>query len=408
MKKTVLRRIIVAALLALVLMQVQACRLRTETAPFDPAHAAVINEDCDLMAHCSAFVPAGNGTVYFAYYRDSTQTLENPGRTTITPILAKATGMRTGQAGDAASVSFESIEYQEIIHSGETVGKFTQSPERAPYDPNLLLIGDTLFVYFVGCIDGTVTTCVRRCDVRSGRLSDSVETCTLSYGGKTVPFDTKGLFGMYAELGFEAVFNNDLLMTGTFVRHEDAWYSALGTAFLPRSCPVIVKTGNGVDFDLVMICPEFLYGCAESSVAVWKDDFYVIMRNSGVERGGRGCYLARYGADGRCLAGPVYLDEAQSKPAIALHKGHMYLFYNANPFLQTDWGLVSRSRLRISEIDRDCRILKSWDITDPYGIHYPYVNTIDGRLWMTFTEDRKQLDIAQTRTNISFTPVRLP
>jgi hypothetical protein len=372
------------------------------TVPFDPAKAAVINEDCDLMAHCSTFVPVGDGTVYFAYYRDSTQTLEAPGKTTIVPVFAKAEGLKTGD-----TPSFERISYQEFIHSGETVGDYTHSPDRAPYDPNLLLLGDTLMVYFVGCIDGTVTTCVRPYDTVTDRFSDRIEVCTLSYGDKTVPFDTKGLFGMYEDLGFKATFNNDLLMSGAFVPYKGEWYCALGTAFLPRSCPVIVKTADGVNFDLVMLCPEFLYGCAEASVAIWKDDFYVIMRNSGVERGGRGCYVARYDATGYCLAGPVYLSEAQSKPAIILHKGRMYLFYNANPFLQTDWGLVSRSRLRISEIDRNCRILRSWDITDPYGIHYPYVQEIDGQVWISFTEDRKQLDVNQTRTNISFTPVRL-
>ena len=371
------------------------CGVR-EGAPFDPAQARVISQDKDLMAHCSAFVPGRDGTVYMAYYHDTTQTLERPDRTTITPVLARWSGK------DGA------IEYRDIIRTGQTLGSFTQSPDRAPYDPNLLLIGDTLFVYFVGCADGTVTTCVRRYDTLTDRFEESAEICTLSYQGKTVPFDTKGLFDMYADLGFEATFNNDLLMSGAFVEYNGAWYCALGTAFLPRSCPVIVRTENGVDFELVMICPEFLYGCCEASVAIWKDEFYVIMRNSGVERGGRGTYVARYDASGRCLTPPVYLSENQSKPAIILHKGRMYLIYNANPWLQTDWGLVSRSRLRISEIGRDCRIRRSWDITDPYGIHYPYVQEMDGKVWMTFTEDRKQLDIAQTRSNISLTEVRLP
>lgn len=396
MKKTSLTLMLAVCLAACLF---GACT-RPDKAPFDPLGALVINEDCDLMAHCSCFLPAREETVYFAYYRDSTQTLEAPGKTTITPILAKAEGWR----GDG----FASIRYQEVIHTGETVGDYTHSADRAPYDPNLLRLGDTLMVYFVGCVDGTVTTCVRRYDLLTDRFADAVEVCTLTYGGKTVPFDTKGVFGMYADLGFAATFNNDLLMSGAFVPYQGAWYCALGTAFLPRSCPVIVKTVDGVRFELVMICPEFLYGCAESSVAIWKDEFYVIMRNSGVERGGRGCYVARYAADGRCLTPPVYLSEAQSKPAIALHKGRMYLFYNANPFLQTDWGLVSRSRMRISEIDRECRIRRSWDITDPYGIHYPYVKAWNGRLWMTFTEDRKQLDIAQTRSNISFGPLQLP
>ena len=85
------------------------------------------------------------------------------------------------------------------------------------------------------------------------------------------------------------------------------------------------------------------------------------MRNSGVERGGRGIYIARYDASGNCLTPPRYLTEAQAKPAIILHDGRLFIFYNANPFLYTDWGLVSRSRLRIAEIDgRKC-------VDDIYG-----------------------------------------
>lgn len=368
-----------------------------ESIPFDPSQALVITDDADLMAHCSTFLPCPDGTVYFAYYHDTTQTLEAPGKTTIVDVLA------TSHWPD-----FQDFERTEFMHAGDTVGSFTQSPDRAPYDPNLLLLGDTLFVYFNGCIDETVTFCVRRYDTRTGRFENDVTPCTLRYDGKTVPLDTRGIFGMFADRGFEATFNNDITLSAPFVEYKGAWYGAIGNAFLPRSCPVIVKTVNGIDFDLVMICPDFLYGCCEASVAIRKDEFYVVMRNSGVERGGRGTYVAKYDAAGRCMVPPVYLSEAQSKPGIVSYKGRMYLFYNANPFLYTDWGLVSRSRLRISEIDRDCHILRSWDITSPYGIHYPYVREMGGRLWMTFTEDRKQLDINQTRSNLSLTELHLP
>ena len=391
-----LRKVLYMAAAAAVMSIPQSCR-ETATVPFDPAEAAVISDPSDKMAHCSTFAVDGKGNVYFAYYHDSEQTLESPEMTTITCVLAKA-GMD----------DLKDVTRQEFIRAGQTLGDFTQSPDRAPYDPNLLLVGDQLLVYFVGCVDGVVTTCIRRYDTRSGTFGDNVETCTLSYDGKTVPLDTEHVFEMFREKGLDATFNNDLLLSGSFVRYKDAWYTSFGNAFLKRSCPVILKTVDGLNFEFVMMCPEFLFGCCETSIAVWHDEFYVIMRNSGVERGGRGTYIARYDASGKCLTPPKYLSEAQSKPAIILHKGKMYLFYNANPFLYTDWGLVSRSRLRIARIDRDCNIVESRDVTDPYGIHYPYVGEIDGSVWMTFTEDRKQLDINQTRTNISFTEVNLP
>lgn len=379
-----------------VMAMVFACGRMPER-PFDPAAATVITEDTDLMAHCSAFVPSADGkTLWVAYYHDQEQTLEAPSKTSICPVFA-----------ELDYPSLEVRERQEVIHSGETVGTYTHSPHRAPYDPNLILMGDTLYYYFVGCVDTTVTFCVRRYDIPAGHFEDDIEICQLRYDGKTVPFDTRHFFDMFAEKGFPATWNNDLLISGAFVEYKGEWYCSTGNAFHKRSCPVVIKTSDGINFDLVMLCPEFLFGCAESSVAIWDDEFYVIERNSGVERGWRGIYLAKYAEDGTCLVPPVYLAEAQAKPALIVHKNRLYAFYNANPFLYTDWGFVNRSRLRISRIGKDCKPLECRDVTDPYGIHYPYLQEVDGDVWMSFTEDRRQLDAYQTRSNISLTKVEL-
>lgn len=365
--------------------------------PFDPAGAVVFTEDKDLMTHCSAFLYDGSERLYLAYYRDTVQLLENPAMKSITPVLAVA---------DYPSVEVKSR--TEYIHTGQTIGSFTQSPDRAPYDPNLLLMGDTLFCYFVGCVGSDVTICARRYDTVSGQFADEVETCRLRYGSHNVPFSAVCLWELQKEMGLEeATFNNDVLLSCRFVPYKGEWYAAVGTAFHKRSCPVVVKTSNGVDFDVVMICPEFLFGCCEAALAILDDEFYVIERNSGVERGGRGCYIAKYSPDGACLVAPQYLSEAQSKPALIVHRGSVYAFYNANPFLFTDWGLVSRSRLRIARIGKGCEVLESRDVTSPYGIHYPYLGEIDGDVYMTYTSDYRQLDIAQTRSNLCFTRVDL-
>ena len=357
--------------------------------PFDPAEARVVTENSDKMTHCSAFLVDG-GTIYFSYYHDPVQTLEIPTATTIVPVLAKA---------DFPALT--NIERTEVIRAGQTVGDFTQDGWRAPYDPNILRIGDGILYYFVGCADSTVTYCVRRYDIPSGSFAPTVEPCTLSYKGKKVVMNTRNLQQMFLDFDFPAVFNNDMNMSAPFVEYKGEFYNTIGSAFLKRACPIVVKTSDGIDFEVVMLCTDFLYGNCESSLAILGDEFYVIHRNSGVERGGRGCYIAKYSPDGKCLVPPQYLSEAQAKPVLAVHKGKLYAFYNANPFLQTDWGLVSRSRMRVARIGRDCSVLHSWDVTSPFGIHYPYVQTVNGDLWLSFSEDRKQLDVNQTRSNIS-------
>lgn len=364
--------------------------------PFDPAEAKVVSAPNELMTHASTIVAQQDGTLFIAYLRDTLQTHEVSSTTSIAPVLVKTHFPELD--------SFDKIEF---MRAGETVGDFTQSPTRSPYDPNLLLLGDTLFCYFTGCIDGTITFCARRYDVPANQLTDKVEKCTLTYNGKTIPFDSKSIFAMFEEMGIHTVFTNDVVMTTPFQQYKGEWYCAFGNAFPKHSKPVVVKTRDGIHFEVVMVCKEFNFGSCEVAVAIWHDEVYVLERNSGVERGGRGTFMAKYSLDGRCLVQPIYLTEAQSKPALIVHKGRLYAFYNVNPSLYTDWGLVSRSRMRMARIGRQCQLLKNWDITSPYGIHYPFPVEIDGNLYMTFSEDRRQLNIEMTRSNIGLVKVKL-
>ena len=371
-----------------------AATLNAWAQPFNPTEAKVISAPNELMTHASTIVAQQDGTLFIAYLRDTTQTHEVSSATTISPVLMKT-----------HFPEMDSFEKVEIMRAGATVGDFTQSPTRSPYDNNLLLIGDTLFCYFTGCIDGTVTFCARRYNVATGKLDDHVDVCTLTYDGKTVPFDSQSAFAMMEEMGIRTVFSNDVVMTTPFQEYKGEWYCAFGNAFPKHSKPVIIKTTDGIHFEVVMVCKEFNFGTCEVAVAIWHNEFYVLERNSGVERGGRGTFLAKYDAQGRCLVPPVYLTEAQVKPALIVYKGRLYAFYNTNPSLYTDWGLVSRSRLRIARIGRQCQLRKTWDITSPYGIHYVYPVEIDGNLYITFSEDRRQLNIEMTRSDIGFIKV---
>ena len=365
----------------------------------DTRNAVVVSEYEDLMAHCSTYISIGD-TVYVAYYHDQTQAYEHPKMTTITPVLAKMT-----------YPDFLNIERTDIMRSGMSVGSFTQSPDRAPYDPNLLRLGDRLMCYFIGCIGEEVTYCVRPYDLKKAAMEDTVEVCTLTYEiagrKKTVAASANALFDMYEEMGISAARHNDILMTGRFIEYGGEYYCAVATAFTPSSKPVVVKTRNGVDFDVVRVCTEHLCGACEASVEIWRDNLYVIVRNSGADLGYRGTFLYKYDMKGNCLAGPVFLTAAQSKPSLIVYKDRLYAFYTADPWIRTDWGNVSRSRLRVSEIDGDCAVISSRDVVSEFGIHYIYPGIFHDEVWMTFTEDRKKVDIAQTRSNVSFAKVNL-
>ncbi|MBP5637605.1 MAG: hypothetical protein J6X25_08860, partial [Bacteroidales bacterium] len=300
---------------------------------------------------------------------------------------------------------------KEVIRAEQTIGNFTHGP-RAPYDPNLLVLGNTLMVYFNGCVGQEVTFCARPYNLRKDTFEDRIIVCKLRYKDssgteKTIDLDAKGYYRFLEDAGIKGEYHNDICISSRFVPYRGAWYGVLAGVFTQASKPVVVRTRDGITFDVVMICREFEWGACEACLEIVDDEYYVAMRNAGCQREFQGTYLAKYGPDGRCLVLPRKLGRCQSKPAIISFKKGLYVFYNDYPNLNTEWGNVTRSRLRVEQIDRNCNKVKSWEILSGVGIHYPYVNIYKNHLYISFTEDRKKVDVKQCRSNVSFTEIKI-
>lgn len=367
--------------------------------PFDPKNATVISASEDLVAHCSTFAFDERGNVYFAYYKDSEQPKEHSVNLSTYPVLAKYS-LKSG------AVEFR----KDVIRSGQTIGGFTHGP-RAPYDPNVLVLGKTLMVYFNGCAGTEVTFCARPYDLETDSFEDRIVICKLHYvtpsgERKCVDLDARNTFGFFDDMGIDAEYHNDLCISARFIRHKGAYYAVLCNVFTKQSKPVVVRTVDGINFEVVHVCAEFQWGACEASLDFSKDRCYVAMRNSGCPKEEQGTWLAAYSKDWNCLVAPVRLGKCQSKTALVNYRRRTYVMFNDWPNLNTEWGNVMRSRLRVARIDDNCRITKSWDVTNEVGIHYPYVNVRNGRLYLSFTEDRKKVDVRQCRSNISFTRVK--
>lgn len=363
--------------------------------PFNPKEGNVISAPEDLVAHCSTFAFAGKNKVYFAYYKDSEQPKEHSVNLTTFPVLAKY------------DMKEKKVEFRkDVIRSGETIGDFTHGP-RAPYDPNVLILGNTLMVYFNGCVGTEVTFCARPYDLKTDSFEDRIIVCRLNYvtpsgEKKCVDLDAKNTFQFFDDMGIASEYHNDLCISARFVRHKGAYYSVLCNVFTKLSKPVVVKTVDGVNFDVVTVCREFQWGACEASLDFDRGGCFVAMRNAGCAKEDQGTYLAKYSRDWNCIAQPVRLGKCQSKTALVTYRGKTYVLFNDWPNLNTDWGNVMRSRLRVAQIDSCTKIVRSWDVTNDVGIHYPYVNINKGKLYLSFTEDRKKVDVRQCRSNISF------
>lgn len=118
---------------------------------------------------------------------------------------------------------------------------------------------------------------------------------------------------------------------------------------------------------------------------------------------GMGCYIAKYSADGKCLVKPWRISGIESRPVMTVWDGKLYAFYNADPNVLTPEGRkASRSRMRISQIDRFTIPVRSWDITSGQGIQYFNVVGHGGGLYLTFVSGRTPRDYRQFKGDISF------
>lgn len=348
----------------------------------------------DLVAHCSTFAFDRHGNIFFAYYKDAEQPKEHSVNLSTFPVLAK------GKLSDMTS-----FERTDVIRSGQTIGDFTHGP-RAPYDPNILRLGKKMKVFFNGCVGTEVTYCSRDYNLKENRFEDHVTISKLRYklpGGesRTITLDAKGCYEFFDDMGIQAEYHNDLVISARFVPYKGEYYSVLCGVFSKASKPVIVKTRDGETFDVVLVCRDFEYGACEGCMEIVGKEYYVTMRNSGCPKELQGTYVAKYDFDGRCLVAPKKLGRCQSKTAVINWKGNVYAIFNEYPNLNTEWGNVTRSRLRIARLDKDCNMVAYHDILSEVGIHYPYVDIHKGKLYMSYTEDRKKVDVKQCRSNVS-------
>ncbi|MCQ2142496.1 MAG: hypothetical protein MJY56_00345 [Bacteroidales bacterium] len=365
---------------------------------FDPSDAVVFSDmTVDKMAHCSIFKVIGD-EVFFAYYHDTTQTLEHPKMPTIMPVLARSPWPVTG----------EDIEYTDVVRCGESYGSFTQDPNRAPYDPNLLQVGTKLRFYFNGCMGGKVVYTARTYDLESHEFEPEAVPCRICFEGDTLEMTSPNLFSIMERLGYATKDVNDVVISHRFIKYNGSWYNVVANGFTTASKPLVIKTDDGLLFDFVFACAEVPGGTCEAAFEFKGSDMYLITRNIFEDWHENATYLSKFSMkDGSCLSAPVKLTGQTAKSALINRKGNIYAFYNALPDIEKDGKAVGRSRLRMARIGKDCELLDSADVIGNYGIHYPYTDLVDGEVWMSFSEDRREISpLGYTRSNLSL--IRLP
>ena len=349
--------------------------------PIDASRATLVSESENLMSHCVSTIITNEGEVWCAYYRDLAGNVEDPVNTTIEIVLSR--------------FSIESWQSPQITHTrlfkaGDKLGDFTQG-DYAAYDP-VLFDGDGAMRCIIQAFENG-ESCLAAFDIdrTSGTPLDRMMRCTLTYpteqGSVTVPLKASALRDFYTRNGVVEFENYERpLVDKKFIRHGDWWYNVLCNWYCKEAKPAIIRTKNGIDYEVVFVCPEYNYGCTEASIAIANERIYLIGRSRSPKRG---AFLGCYSHSGDCLATPYQVADDGSRPEMIVYKGKIYAMYNILPLLSNDKGEeIYRSRVRLAELNKECKIVRSWDYEAPYSMQYFCLNEYGDEVYLTFTEDR--------------------
>jgi hypothetical protein len=215
--------------------------------------------------------------------------------------------------------------------------------------------------------------------------------CSLTYstenGAVTVPLKASALRDFYELQGVTEWTNYERpLIDKKFVRHGEWYYNALCNWYCKRVPPTIVRTKDGINYEVAFVCSGYDCGCTEGSIAIHNDRLYLIGRSRSPQRG---AFLGCFSLSGETLRAPYLIGDDGSRPEMIVHKGKIYAMYNILPnFVTEDGKEIYRSRVRISELDNECNEVRHWDYSAPKSMQYFCLNEYEGEVYLTFTEDR--------------------
>ena len=367
--------------------------------PIDASKATLVSEPENKMSHALSTLITDKGEVWVAYYCDKVNNIENPSYVTINLMLSRF---------DIRKWKSPKISHTRLVSPGEAFDGYTQDMY-APYDPVLLKTESGIRCIFQGQEDGEADLMAFDIDPKSGTPGRKMFPCTLTFHDgeqtKTLPISTSGTQEYFKSLGIDDFTDFERpVLDKRFVEHDGWYYNILANWAMQRSIPIIVRTKNGIDYEVVFTCPEFTHGSTEGSIAIHDGRVYIVARTADYKkelRPKRGCYLGVYSFEGECLRKPYKITDDYSRPEMIVHDNKVYAMYNARPHYKVDDKTIYRSRVRISEVDARGDILFGWEFVAKNSMQYYSLCEYRGDVYLTFIEDRFQT-AHRNKGNVAF------
>lgn len=377
----------------------EAAALKTQIELILPSTTILSDPSVETMTHASMIYAdtfSNDGTVWGAYYANDTATIESPSNTGTYINLIKFNLLDPSN-----------VRKIEAVRVGVAVGGYTITG-RAPYDPNLVIKQNSITLVFNSYIDGKVTLGTLEFDKQTETFSN-YQTSQLTYEvegvTETVDLDVVGLRSAYEAMTGDTLTGDleDLCVSTTFVEHNGYKYNTACQIFYDVGFKgMIIRTLDGINYEVVAIPKSAPASAIESTIEIVGDKIIY------AQRGGLHYISAYHMTSGLWDEWITIPDMTSSKNALMYINGKLLLAYTSGNQLTTDWGKIQRSGFSIKEVNPETLEMKNVvDFRSPFGIHYPCLMKWKGSLYMSYSEDRKKLDLSQARSNISIMPLNL-
>ena len=379
-------------------MLLSACASRSASL-FDADKAVVVSDPNNLMSHCASTHIFPDGEVWVAHYRDLEGNIEDPVNTSIEIVLSRF---------DIKEWQSPTIRHTQLFKAGAKLGDFHQG-NYAAYDPVLFEVEGAMRCIIQAFENEESCLAAFDIDRTSGTPTDKMMRCTLTYqtesGEVTVPLKASALRDFYERQGVAEWTNYERpLIDKRFVRHGEWYYNVLCNWYCKRVPPTIVRTKDGVNYEVAFVCQGYNCGCTEGSIAIHENQLYLIGRSRSPQRGS---FLGCFSLEGETLRAPYQIGDDGSRPEMMVHKGKVYAMYNILPNHIDESGReIYRSRVRLAELDKECNEVKRWEYTAKNSMQYFCLNEYEGEVYLTFTEDRFDRADKQ-KGNIAFVKTEL-
>jgi len=356
----------------------------------------------EKMAHTSTIYADKDGTMYAAYMGNNITANEHPDNTDIQINFLK---FNIADPKD--------IQRWEAIKTGHAFTGFTQG-SKPPYDPNMIIRDTAIKLYFSAYDDATgvngngsflgTTTFDKTVD----DFWNDFTACQINYtaGGvtTTVRFDTDGVQEAYTGLGYSLssdLIDKTIMFTSQIIKNGDYWYASLGM-YGSDFRGMVLRTLDGVTWEVYCIPDQNVGGnVMENCIEIVGTKLYYFTRTG---------YFCVYDMTSRTwLSYQALEDVVASKVNVFYFNSRLYIAYNKDVTLITDWGNVPRNTMTIKEVNLS-DTTKMTDVLEVQlegGICYYHFTKYKGSLYMTFTNDRRKFNLGQVNSNISFSPVVL-